>query len=319
MNSHDEGLLYAHMSHEDRQRYTQRKIRVSDIADAMNHGFKAEPDLSPCHLPLLSDEALARIHSESEKWRDKHRERELEQELDQMRAAEANVSRYYVTLREIIGAMHVPPSFRSVLSQPQHVAWTEQKARELVKKAEDCAVYARTAQSAEKRVDLLERYVTACDAKRVPYNWNVFKMPTADLHQLVLQVESMEKLTRCDCNPERVAWFETRTQQETEQSLRWHSQRADETRKLIEQYRGGRITIGTAEALLDALLDRPQCGEAQPDADGWIVWQRFDKDRRPPLLNDEDMVEIETVGGGSNVLEAGVIAWEQVKRFRRAK
>ena len=41
MNSHDEGLLYAHMSQEDRARYTQRKIRVSDIADAMNNGFKA--------------------------------------------------------------------------------------------------------------------------------------------------------------------------------------------------------------------------------------------------------------------------------------
>lgn len=314
MNSHDEGLLYAHMSQEDRARYTQRKIRVSDIADAMNNGFKAEPDLSPCHLPLLSDDALARVHAESEKWRDKYRERELEQELDQMRAAEATVSGYYVRLREIIGAMHVPHGWRGIMGDPQHIAWTEQVARELVAKAEKADKFDKAARLAEDRLDLLERYVTACDAKRAPYNWNVFKMPTASLRQHVYQLESMEKLTRCDCNAERVAWFETRTAQETDQSLRWHSQRADQTRQLIEHHNGLGIDCTVADQLLDALLDRkPQ------DGDEWIVWQRFDKDRRPPLLNDEDMVEIETVGGGHNTLQVSVVAWEQVKRFRRVK
>lgn len=311
MNSHDEGLLYAQMSHEDRQRYTQRKIRVSDIADAMNHGFKAEPDLSPCHLPLLSDEALARIHSESEKWRDKHRERELEQELDQMRAAEANVSRYYVTLREIIGAMHVPPSFRSIDGNPAHIAWTEQKARELVAEANRASGYADDAKRAEQRVELLEFYVKTCDAKRIPYNWNVFAMSTAALRHHVQTLAGMDRLTRCDCNPERVAWFETRTQQEAEQSLRWHSQRAEATRKLIEQYRGGRITIGTAEALLDALLDRPQCGEQTGD---WIVWEWGYK---PQDVPDDQMVDVMLHNGAAATLEAGVVEWSDVKQYRR--
>ncbi len=313
MNSHDEGLLYAHMSHEDRARYTQRKIRVSDIADAMANGFKAEPDLSPCHLPLLSDDALARVHAESEKWRDKYRERELEQELDQMRAAEAAVSGYYVTLREIIGAMHVPHGWRGIMGQPQHVAWTEQVARELVAKAEKADKFDKAARLAEDRLDLLERYVTACDKKRAPYNWNAFKMPTDSLRQHVYQLESMEPLTRCDCNAERVAWFETRTAQETDQSLRWYVQRSDETRKAIEDMRrdGFAPYIGedAAEYLLDALLERSAPGQ-------WVVWEWGYK---PKNLPDDTMVDIKLHNGEGNTLEAGVVEWSDVKKYRRAK
>lgn len=316
MNSHDSGVAYALMDHVARAQVQQRANWIADVTDAMQHGFKAEPDLAPHHLPLLSLDALERVFKESEKWRDKSHERYLEKRLALMTEAEHRMSGYYVNIREIVGALHVPQTFRPIDGKPQTIAWTEQKARELVAMAEASEKHAEAAKDAERRVDLLERYVKACDEKRVPYNWNVFKMPTRGLQQLVNEHEARERLTRCDTDPERVAHFAERVHQETEQSLRWHVQRADQTRQLIEQYRGGRITIGTAEALLDALLDRPQTGEQDED---WIVWQRFDKDRRPPLLNDDDMVEIETVGGGHNTLQVSVVAWEQVKRFRRVK
>lgn len=312
MNSHDEGLLYAHMSQEDRARYTQRKIRVSDIADAMNNGFKAEPDLSPCHLPLLSDDALARVHAESEKWRDKYRERELEQELDQMRAAEATVSGYYVTLREIIGAMHVPHGWRGIMGLPQHVAWTEQVARELVAKADKAGAFDKAARLAEERVDLLERYVTNCDEKRLPYNWNVFRMPNGHLRDFVRGQENMEKLTRCDCNAERVAWFETRVQQETEQSLRWHTKRGEALRSKIQALAAtGRIPTEIGQDLLDALT-----GREKPDSEGWIVWEWGYK---PHNMPDDALVDIMLHNGAGNTLEAGVVEWSDVKQYRRAK
>lgn len=312
MNSHDKGLAYALATPDERQRRQNRQNMVADIADAMENGFKAEPDLSACHLQLLSDEALVMVFRQSEKWRDRSRERELEEELDQMRAAEATVSGWYVDLREILGAMHVPHGFRSIEGKPGHIAWTEQTARELVAKCKRKDTLDNDVKRAEWRVDLLERYVLACDAKRVPYNWNVFKMPTDALSRHVHEIEAMEKLTRCDCNPERVAWFETRTSQETEQSLRWHVQRAEETRKVIETVVRGRISDGVADMLMDALMGRKQ------ESNDWVEWGRFDKDR-PPLLQNEDMVEIETMGGGHNTLQVSVVAWEQVKRFRRVK
>jgi hypothetical protein len=76
----------------------KRAAMISDIAGAMGNGFKAEPDLSPCHLPLLSTEALERVHAESEKWRDgaarrKLEDRNTELELIIQRARDAFVCR----------------------------------------------------------------------------------------------------------------------------------------------------------------------------------------------------------------------------------
>lgn len=316
MNSHDAGVNYALMGEVARREVQQRANWIADVTDAMQQGFKAEPDLAPHHLPLLSLDALERVFKESEKWRDKWRERDLEKRLALMTEAEKCTSDNYVALREIIGALDVPHYFnpKPVEGKGRHILWTEQKARGLVGMAEDSEKHAEAAKDAERRVDLLERYVRACDEKRVPYNWNVFKMPTRGLQQLVNEHEARERLTRCDTDPERVAHFAERVHQETEQSLRWHAQRADQTRQLIEHHNGIGIDCTVADELLDALLDRkPQ------DGNEWIVWQRFDKDRRPPLLNDDDMVEIETVGGGHNTLQVSVVAWEQVKRFRRVK
>lgn len=314
MNSHDKGLAYALATPDERQRRQNRQNMVADIADAMDNGFKAEPDLAPCHLQLLSDEALVMVFKQSEKWRDQAHQRDLEKRLALMTEAERCTSENYVAIREIIGALDVPHYFhpKPVEGKDRHILWTEQKARGLVGMAEDSEKHASAAKNAERRVDLLERYVLACDAKRVPYNWNVFKMPTDALSRHVYEIEAMEKLTRCDCNPERVAWFETRTSQETEQSLRWHVQRAEETRKVIETVVRGRISDGVADMLMDALMGRKQ------ESNDWVEWGRFDKDR-PPLLQDEDMVEIETMGGGHNTLQVSVVAWEQVKRFRRVK
>lgn len=137
MNSHDKGVAYALTSHDSRQSIQQRANQIADITDAIHHGFKAEPDLAPYHLPLLSDDALERVFKESEKWRDKSRERGLEAELLKSREAEKVISDHYVNLRQILDSMDVPGSFRSVLGQPRHIAWTEQKARELVAKADD--------------------------------------------------------------------------------------------------------------------------------------------------------------------------------------
>lgn len=113
----------------------RRAAMISDIAGAMSNGFKAEPDLSPCHLPLLSTEALERVHAESEKWRKSSRERELEQQLQNMINAEHEMSDYYLAIRGIIHALDMPAHFRSIDGSPAHIAWTEQTARELVKKA----------------------------------------------------------------------------------------------------------------------------------------------------------------------------------------
>lgn len=319
MNSHDSGLLYACLTVEQRQRLTTRQIHLADIRDAMGQGFKPEPDLAEHHLPLLSDEALARVFSESEKWRDKSRERELEALAERMREDNERIGGYYVNLRGILDALDVPNHFRPIDGNPKHVAWTEQKARELVKKADNSERNRRAAMDAEHRVDLLGRYVKACDEKRLPYNWNVFKLPTAALRDVVCSAEREERLTNCDTNPDRVNYFTERKAQEAEQSLRWHARNADKTRKLIEQYRGGRITVHTAEALLDALLDRPQTGEQtkgwQP-AEDWIVWEWQYK---PNDLPADQVVEIRTYGGGENILEAGVVEWSDVEKYRRVK
>lgn len=314
-NSHDVGVSYALAEPAERQRMQTRAIHIADVVDAMEQGFRAEPDVPMSVLAMLSDEALAMLFEQSEEWRGKSRERELEQQIDQMRAAEATIGGYYVDLREIVGAMHVPADFRSIDGKPGHIAWTEQKARELVKQAARADAYAADARKAEARTELLERYVNACDSKRIPYNWNIFKMSTTALRRHVETFEHMDRLGRCDCNPERVAWFETRTQQETEQSLRWHMQRSEETRKLIDSLVRERLSESVADQLMDALMGR----KADDDKGEWVTWGKMEKGRRPPLLNDDDMVEIETAGGGRNVLAAGVTAWEQVERFRRVK
>lgn len=310
MNSHDKGLAYALATPDERQRRQNRQNMIADVADAMENGFKAEPDLSPCHLQLLSDEALAMVFKQSEKWRDHTRERELESELEKVRHDLAQVGGHYSDLRRILGADHIPHGWRGIMGQPQHIAYTEQIARELVAKCKRKDTLENDVKRAEWRVDLLERYVLACDAKRVPYNWNVFKMPTDALSRHVHEIEAMEKLTRCDCNPDRVAWFETRTSQETEQSLRWHVQRAEETRKVIEDMRrdgfAPYIGEGAAEYLLDVLLGREQ----------WTVWEW---EYKPRSLDDADTVDIETKDGKRNTLEAGMADWSQIKRYRRVK
>lgn len=317
MNSHDNGVAYALNSTEGRQRIQQRANQIAEITDAIHQGFKAEPDLAPHHLPLLSDAALAMIYRDSEAWRNKWKERELEERLSIMTEAEHQMSVYYVNLRGILGALDVPSHFRAIDGNPKHIAWTERQARELVKKAGESERNRKAAEDAEGRVDLLERYVKACDEKLLPYNWNVFKMGTNALQDLVLEHEGRERLTNIATSAEDAHWFETRKAQDTEQSLRWHAQRHEAVRQLINHMNNsGEISVEKASELMDTLLDRPQDGEQDEE---WIVWQRFDKDRRPPLLKDDDMVEIETVGGGRNTLEAAVVAWEQVKRFRRAK
>lgn len=319
MQSHDNGVAYALNSHEQRQRIQQRANQVADITDAIHNGFKAEPDLSPCHLPLLSDDALARIFAESEKWRDKSHERALEARIQTLIDADEKLNGYYVNLRGILDALDVPNHFRPIDGNPKHIAWTEQKARELVKKADDSERNRRAATEAEQRVDLLERYVKACDEKRLPYNWNVFRLPLAPLRDTVCSHEREERLTNCDTNPDRITYLAERKHQETEQSLRWHAQRAEAVRKLIVSLNGSRFGPATAEALLDALLGRPQTGEQTKDwqpAEHWIVWEWQYK---PNDLPDDQVVEIRTYGGGENILEAGVVEWSDVEKYRRVK
>lgn len=315
MNSHDKGVGYALASKEQRQAMSTRQIHIADVSDAMSNGFKAEPDLSPCHLPLLSDEALARIHAESEKWRDQAREREMENRLNAALQRLSLSERCYDDLRTILGSTNVPDDYDPVGGndgKARHVSWTEHKAKQMVREAGRASGYASDAKTAEQRNELIERYVYACDKKRIPYNWNIFKMSTACLRRHVETFERMERLTRCDCDPERVAWFETRTHQETEQSLRWHAQRADETRKLIEQYRGGRVSIDTAEKLLDVLLDRAQCGE---QTDGWQTW---DSSSKPVGVHRDCRVEVRVSNGSTAKLAAGEVEWSDVKAFRLA-
>lgn len=320
MNSHDKGVAYALNSTEARQRIQFRANWIADVTDAIQQGFKAEPDLAPCHLPLLSDDALERVFKESEKWRDKSHERALE-EIIQTKQAEYNkLNDHYIALRQILDALDVPGNFRSVLGQPRHIAWTEQKARELVKKADDSERNRRAAVDAEQRVDLLGRYVKACDDKRLPYNWNVFKLPTAALRDIVCSHEREEPLTNCDTDHERVALSEFRRVQDTEQSLRWHAQRGEAVRKLILRMNNyGEIPVAKASELMDALLDRPQTGEQSKDwqpAGDWIVWEWQYK---PNDLPDDQVVEIRTYGGGENILEAGVVEWSDVEKYRRVK
>lgn len=316
MNSHDAGVNYALMGREGRTQLQTRANQIADVTDAIQNGFKAEPDLAAHHLPLLSDEALARVFKESEQWRDKHRERELEDQLNDAMQRLALSERCYDDLRTILGAQSVPKDFSWVGGNDgkgSDVKWTEHKARGLVAEAHRAAKYAEDAKNAEQRCELIERYVMACDTKRSPYNWNIFKMSTTAIRRHVEAIENMERLTRCDIDGQRVTWFEERTHQETEQNLRKAMETIDAARYLVQQYSSDRLNKATANKLLDVLLmDKKQ------DSNDWVEWSRFDK-ARPPLLQDEDMVEIETIGGGSNTLQVSVVAWEQVKRFRRVK
>lgn len=320
MNSHDQGLLYACLTIEQRQRLTTRQIHLADIRDAMAQGFKPEPDLAEHHLPLLSDEALARVFSEAEKWRDKSRERDLEKRLESMTQAEKQISDYYVDLRVILGTQDVPHYFNPKPGKPKHIQYTEQRARALVANSENSEKNRRAAEDAEARVDLLGRYVKACDEKRIPYNWNVFKLPTAALRHTVQAAEATERLTNCDTNPDRVNYFAERKAQELEQSLRWHAKRGEAVRKEIVHLIGfSRISPEVGEKLLDVLLDRPQCGEQTKDwqpAEDWIVWEWQYK---PNDLPADQVVEIRTYGGGENILEAGVVEWSDVEKYRRVK
>lgn len=320
MNSHDKGLLYASLSPEQRERFTTRQLHLADIRDAMEKGFKPEPDVALHHLPLLSDEALSRFFAESEEWRGKAHERALE-EIIQTKQAEYNqLNDHYIGLRKILGALDVPGSFRSVLGQPRHVAWTEQKARELVKAADNSSRNYRAATEAEARVDLLEAYVRKSDEKRLPYNWNVFKLPLQALRDTVCAIDATERLTNCDTDVDRVNYFAERKAQETEQSLRWHAQRHEALRKLIHRMNNhGEIRVAAASELMDTLLDRPQTGEQTKDwqpAEDWIVWEWQYK---PNDLPDDQVVEIRTYGGGENILEAGVVEWSDVEKYRRVK
>lgn len=262
MNSHDQGLLYACLTIEQRQRLTTRQIHLADIRDAMAQGFKPEPDLAEHHLPLLSDEALARVFSEAEKWRDKSHERALEAELLKSREAERVMSNYYVDLRVILGTLDVPHYYNPKPGKPKHIQYTEQRARALVANSENSERNRKAAEDAEARVDLLERYVKACDDKRIPYNWNVFKLPTAALRDTVWSAENEERLTNCETDGGRLNHFTERKRQETEQSLRWYTRRYEALRKEIVHLIGfSRISPEVGEKLLDVLLDRPQTGE----------------------------------------------------------
>lgn len=315
MNSNDQGLLYASLTPEQRQRFITREIHLADVRDAMEKGFKPEPDVAIHHLPLLSDEALARFFTESEKWRDKSHERALEERIQTLIDADEKLNGYYVNLRAILDALDVPNHFRPIDGNPKHIAWTEQKARELVKKASDSDVNRRIASNAEKRVDLLERYVKVCDEKRIPYNWNVFKMTANAIQDMVWEHERRERLTNLATNPDNVTMFTERKRQELEQSLRRHAQRGEAVRKLIVSMIGfSRISPEVGEKLLDALLDRPQTGEQQTE--GWIAWEW---DYKPRSLDDADTVEIQMKGGKRNTLEAGVIDWSLIQRYRPVK
>lgn len=310
MNSHDQGLLYACLTIEQRQRLTTRQIHLADVRDAMEQGFKPEPDVALHHLPLLSDEALARFFTESEKWRDKAHERALEERIQTLIKADEELNGYYVNLRQILDALDVPNHFRPIDGNPKHIAWTEQKARELVKKASDSEQNRKAAIDAEQRVDLLGRYVKACDEKRIPYNWNVFKMGTAALRDLVWEHESRERLTNLSTSAEFANLFSERKRQELEQSLRWHTQRGEAVRKMIVDFNGSRFGPDTAEALLDALLDRPQTGD---QTKGWTTWEWA---YMPKDLKWDTAIEYLDADGAQCEGQASAIDWSDVRKYR---
>lgn len=313
MNSHDSGVAYALNSTEGRHRIQQRANWIADVTDAIQQGFKAEPDLAPCHLPLLSDDALERVFKESEKWRDKSHERALEQIIKDKQEESNTLNGYYVNLRGILDALDVPTHFRPIDGNPKHIAWTEQKARELVKKASDSDQNRRAAVDAEQRVDLLERYVKECDDKRIPYNWNVFRMGTGALRDLVWWHSQQEKITNCETDHERIVWSEIRSKQDTEQSLRWHARNAEATRKLIASLTGSRIDYTTAEQLLDVLLDRPQCGEQTP---AWTTWEWG---YAPKDITRDTLLELRLKSGDVVILDSSVVEWADVEAYRPAK
>lgn len=309
----DIGMAYAALNKEARKDVHARMNKVADITDAIQHGFKAEPDLAPCHLPLLSDDALERVFKESEKWRDKSHERALEARIQTLIDADEKLNGYYVNLRGILDALDVPTHFRPIDGNPKHIAWTEQKARELVKKADDSDRNRRAAVDAEQRVELLERYVKECDDKRLPYNWNVFRMGTGALRDLVWWHSQQEKITNCETDHERIVWSENRSKQDTEQSLRWHARNAEATRKLIASLTGSRIDYATAEQLLDALLDRPQTGDQTP---AWTTWEWG---YAPKDITRDTLLELRLKSGDVVILDSSVVEWADVEAYRPAK
>lgn len=314
MNSHDQGLLYASLTPEQRQRFTTRQIHLADIRDAMEQGFKPEPDVSLHHLPLLSDEALARFFAESEKWRDKWRERDLEKRLESMTQAEKQISDYYVDLRVILGTQDVPHYFNPKPGKPKHIQYTEQRARALVANSENSERNRKAAEEAEERVDLLERYVKACDDKRLPYNWNVFKLPNAALRQTVQAAEATERLTNCDTDLDRVNYFAERKAQETEQSLRWHVKRHEAVRQMIHRMNNnGEIRVAAASELMDALLDRPQTGDQTP---AWTTWEWG---YAPKDITRDTLLELRLKSGEVVILDSSVVEWADVEAYRPAK
>lgn len=313
----DDVLIHSAIPYEQRQRLIMRNVHILDIKNAMEKGFKAEPDLAPHHLPLLSDDALERIFNESEKWRDKAHERALEQTILDKQDECNELNDRYVALREIIGAMFVPDGYHRDDSD-RYFRWTEKMARELVAKADASDRNRQAAEDAEHRVNLLERYVKACDDKRLPYNWNVFKLPNAALRDLVWEHESRERLTNIATSAEDAHWFETRKAQETEQSLRWHVKRHEAVRQIIHRMNNnGEILVAKASELMDALLDRPQTGEqTQAWNPAWTTWEWG---YEPKDITRDTKLELRLKSGDVVILDSSVVEWADVEAYRPAK
>ena len=314
MNSHDKGVAYALNSTEGRQRIQYRANWIADVTDAIHNGFKAEPDLAPCHLPLLSDDALERVFKESEKWRDKAHERALQEIIREKQEESNTLNQYYVDLRVILGTADVPHYFNPKPGKPKHIQYTEQRARALVANSENSERNRQAAEAAEARVDLLERYVKACDDKRLPYNWNVFKMGTKALQDLVWEHEGRERLTNIATSAEDAHWFETRKAQETEQSLRWHVKRHEAVRQMIHRMNNnGEIRVAAASELMDALLDRPQTGDQTP---AWTTWEWG---YAPKDITRDTLLELRLKSGDVVILDSSVVEWADVEAYRPAK
>lgn len=319
MNSHDKGVAFALANEEVRAMMHHRQIWTADITDAMAGGFESEPKLAPEHLALLSDHALAEIHQQSERWRDRSRERELEAQLLKSQESEKAITVHYIAIREILGTQDVPHYYNPKPGKPKHIQYTEQRARALVAQAEASEKNRKAAEDAEARVDLIGRYVKACDDKRRPYDWRIFTMPTKILRELVNLTESdtTERLGRYTSNLSDARDFEKRLEQEAEQSARLRGQRIDEARLLVINLSNhGQIPVERANQILDVLLGREQAGEkliTRPEGRGWHEWNA---DQMPAGLNDDDTVAIVTKDGKENTLTAAVVDWEQVKFFR---